>query len=861
MSPHPTAWSATRGDPVACADGRRRALVRTNPDLNGLDYLELSDDQVRLTVYFLDKAPDELVPGNLRVVGGRRVRDIRVVGIDVCRAEDPERDDCLIIDLDRPGDASCYRLEIVEADDRGRPTDRPHPGFDPRYWWLDLDFKVGCPTDLDCLCPPPDAPAWPVTELRYLARDYATFRQLLLDRMALTAPTWRERRAPDLQLTLLEVLAYVGDHLSYEQDAVGTEAYLRTARLRTSVRRHARLVDYRVHEGCTAWTWVTLTSESDVELEPGVAFVTSVAGRGATDEEVLLPSQLDRVPEDAYVWFEPTLPGPVQVVAARSQIRFYTWGDTECCLPAGSTRATLLDPLPADPEPSGDAEQRDVAATATDEPSGSEAAAGEGGLGLEVGDVLVLEEIVGPGTGKQGDADPAHRHAVRLTAATRGTDPLTGVAYVEVEWAAADALPFDLCLSAVGPAPECALLDPVSVARGNVVLVDAGRTVEDPLGVVPVVSEQPPCADGCPDPPVLLPGRFAPALPRGPLTWRGRPIPTGPATTPIDPDPREAQPCLEVADPVRSWWPVPDLLGSGPDDPHVVVEVDDEAVAVLRFGDDVIGRAPSAGDAFSARYRVGNGARGNVGPGTVVQVVHPSRLSGAGLVVTNPLPAVGGIDPEPVDDVRRLAPGAFRRDRQRAVTAGDYTELAQRDFPRELQAAQTELRWNGSWYEARVAIDARGALEPPAGLLSRVSSRLERYRRVAHDLRVAPARPVGIDITLRVCVGVHHRRADVARALLDRLGNRRTRGVLGMFHPDAVTFGTPVAVSTLVAAAAAVEGVESVTVTRLQRSDGRDDGALATGVLRLAPDEVARVDNDSSAPDLGVLALDLRGGR
>ena len=37
---------------------------------------------------------------------------------------------------------------------------------------------------------------------------------------------------------------------------MATEAYLGTARRRVSVRRHARLVDYFMHDGCNARTWV-----------------------------------------------------------------------------------------------------------------------------------------------------------------------------------------------------------------------------------------------------------------------------------------------------------------------------------------------------------------------------------------------------------------------------------------------------------------------------------------------------------------------------------------------------------------------------------------------------------------------------
>ena len=64
------------------------------------------------------------------------------------------------------------------------------------------------------------------------------------------------------------MLAYVGDQLSYQQDAVATEAYLNSARKRVSLQRHARLVDYFVHNGTNARVWVQLTSEADLVNVP-----------------------------------------------------------------------------------------------------------------------------------------------------------------------------------------------------------------------------------------------------------------------------------------------------------------------------------------------------------------------------------------------------------------------------------------------------------------------------------------------------------------------------------------------------------------------------------------------------------------
>ena len=84
---------------------------------------------------------------------------------------------------------------------------------------------------------------------------------------------------PDIGITLVELLAYVGDHLSYYQDAVATEAYLGTARQRISVRRHARLVDYAMHEGCNARAWVTIRSDENFSIAAAdIYFMTAFPG-------------------------------------------------------------------------------------------------------------------------------------------------------------------------------------------------------------------------------------------------------------------------------------------------------------------------------------------------------------------------------------------------------------------------------------------------------------------------------------------------------------------------------------------------------------------------------------------------------
>jgi hypothetical protein len=826
-------------DALACRAANRRKKLFGNPDWNGIDYLEVGADQMSLCVHFFGHVPEGITPANVRIEGGARIRDVRAVGVRIDRARDAELDDCLDITLDKAGDFSTYRLCLVTAPADGAcaPEAEPLAGLDPRYACLEFGFKVDCPSDLDCqadtACPPE---ILPTPNIDYLAKDYASFRQLILDRLSLIMPDWRERHVPDLGIALVELLAYAGDHLSYYQDAVATEAYLDTARRRISVRRHARLVGYRMHEGCNARAFVTVWTDTDLPAFPAreFYFVTGFAGIKAASGRVVTGPDLAAVPPQSYEVYEP-LADPDSAFtfrAAHSEIAFYTWGDSECCLPKGATRATLLDAAPR-------------------------------ALALQEGDILIFEEVIGPGTGDKNDADPAHRHAVRLTKVTPGEDRLLGKLVVEIEWSAADALPFSLCLSTRLPSPDCRWIDGISVARGNVVLVDHGRSTSETLGPVETEEEFGDCTcEGAIPERTLVPGKFTPALSQAPLTF-GEPVSPGtPASRAIVQDPRAALPKISLReyagdDPTgATWLPRYDLIASGAGDRNFAAELDDDGVAHLRFGMGGHGRAPAPGARFAASYRIGNSTAGNAGADAVAYLVlRDATLSGVTVMPRNPLPAIGGGTPETAATVKLLAPAAFRTQRARAITAADYAELAGRHDG--VQRAAAELRWMGSWYEAGVAIDPAGTETTDADLLEDIDRHLWRYRRMGQDVAVAQARYVPLDIALQVGVLPHYARGAVKAELLKLFGSGRS----GFFHPDKLTFGGGIYLSRLVALAKSVEGLENVTVTRLQRLGGPDSGALASGVLTLGAFEVARCDSDANFPENGRIDFVLRGGR
>ena len=813
----------------ACADRQRRSAVEGHATLNAIDYLEVGDLvpgqldarelaeynalaphrrpqllwQRRLTVHFVNPLTAEQQAGlgadNVEIRGGERIRDIEV---DVLAVQP----DAVVLRATPAGDFSRYTLALA----RSGADPRPPAGFDPVLSEVSFSFKVDCPTDFDCR-PAPGEPAAPAggPEIDYLAKDYTSFRRLILDRMALLAPDWKERSAADVGIALVELLAYVGDHLSYRQDAIATEAYLGTSRRRVSARRHALLVDYAMHDGRNARAWLQLAVNADVVLDPdGLAFFTEVPGLGprVAPGSAGHRAALDAAPE----WFEPVVPPP-PLFADLNELRFYTWGDDRCSLPAGATAATLAGAHP----------------------------------NLAAGAVLVFEEVKGPGTGDSADGDPAHRHAVRLVRVVHEadgnplTDPLDGTPITEIEWDPQDALPFDLVLSSRTEEGDVPVHD-VSVARGNIVLVDHGLTRSEDLGAATA--------------------RFRPALAEAPVT-QAAPFDTAAPAAAAFPDAlRDVRPAVLLEslreNEATRWLPARDLLNAAGDSPRFVVETEDDGTAVLRFGDDAHGRRPQEGETFTATYRVGNGPAGNVGADAIV---HALTVDGRVDAVRNPLPARGGVTPETLAQVRRRAPQAFRT-QERAVTPADYEAAAMRDP--SVQRAAATLRWTGSWDTVFLTIDRFDNRPLDAAAEEAIVRHVDRYRMAGQDLEVDEPRFVSLELELFVCVQADYFRSDVKQRLLEVLSNRDLGpGRRGLFHPDNFSFGQTIFLSPILAAAHDVPGVGSAEVVTFQRQGTPERRYLDDGRLPLGRLEIARLDNDPNFPEHGVLRIDLRGGK
>ena len=194
------------------------------------------------------------------------------------------------------------------------------------------------------------------------------------------------------------------------------------------------------------------------------------------------------------------------------------------------------------------------------------------------------------------------------------------------------------------------------------------------------------------------------------------------------------------------------------------------------------------------------------------------------------------------------------------MTAADYAEVAER-HP-DVQRAAATFRWTGSWYTVFLTVDRFGGRPVDADFEADMRRHLERFRMAGHDVEVDAPRYVSLEIELLVCVRADYFRSSVKTALLEIFSNRLLPdGRRGLFHPDNFSFGEPVYLSRLIAAAQAVAGVESVRATTFQRQGEFSNAALQTGQITLERLEIARLDNDRNFPNRGVFRLALGGGK
>lgn len=197
-----------------------------------------------------------------------------------------------------------------------------------------------------CGCCEPAAQATPLmidnrpglSAIAYRIGTYSSFRQAMLQVIAGTPElaALKTRLSDDYAITLLELWATVAEILTFYQERIANEGFLRTARLRDSVLRMARLIDYQLGPGAAATTLLAFTLEKNAQVKIPVGLkVQSVPGQ---DEKPQKFETLEAINADARL-------NRLRLVLAPVSVNPLAKGNTEAFLAPGADGLAVAEAL------------------------------------------------------------------------------------------------------------------------------------------------------------------------------------------------------------------------------------------------------------------------------------------------------------------------------------------------------------------------------------------------------------------------------------------------------------------------------------------------------------------------------------
>ncbi|MBA4718669.1 MAG: hypothetical protein HRO68_06110 [Nitrosopumilus sp.] len=678
---------------------RQRGELLSNENINGVKFILVSlfpasnPTEAHLEIHFFNEmglryilnAPDPkeffTITGGTKIFAGENGQ-IKITNI----TGNPSGNFLAVIikQLGHPlvflGDYSTYVLEIKHN------TMDKHPCFSK----MGFKFRPGC-FNIDC------SPAWSTLPkpdeqptIDYLAKDFDLFRHILISEMMRKVPGWNLTSRASLDGVLLDLFCAAVDELSDYQDRVMNEAYLGLARKRVSISRHARLMDYHIHQGNQASTWLAINTEVEMVLtrdfevgsdseknENSVLFRSNL-------EKFTLPSNDIEFPQ-----FSPILNG----------MKPYTWGNTITLLPKGSTYADL--------SPDFDANKvRDWINDGT------------------IKHLLIQEESQSD-IGHKIGTNPK-RQLLRLRndsdyKAKVEIDPYTKETFLRVWWIDEDKLKFDFYFdikTKEGEEKEDEL-NHITHFYGNLLQVYHGNLGET------IFLERPdnnPIQSQFYYERMELPrlGTIC-KLPHSPLAYKY--TPSGGEVPPLS--------TLEV-NVVTSfdseyWTEVPNLIHSRSLDPHFIVETDEQQQSIIRFGNGINGKELPQNATVVCTYKIGNGISGNLGSDSLTNFSNTPQFN----FCWNPFDVVDGREPEPVEEIIRRVPEAFRQNQNRAITISDYIKLVSEI--ENVSKVWANYRWTGSWRTVQVIIDPVNSTTISDELYDEIIAKLESVRLIGED--------------------------------------------------------------------------------------------------------------------------------
>ncbi len=872
-------------------NGLKFVLVTLDPDPNS--------NKAHLEVHFYNnkeianilansRDPKLIFPisGGHRIPGGSASDQVKVITI----SGNPT-DTFLKLTVKPIGDYSTYTLRV------------DYQNMDPVFNEINFKFRPGC-FNTDCA---PDWKSAPEPKIDpaidYLTKDYDSFKHTMIAAMIERVPGWQPSSEADLDQVLLELFSAAADELSDYQDRVMNEAYLSTAKKRVSLARHARLMDYHIHQGNQASTWIALkvadggafdlSKDFSVWAGDDMSAPSSAVFINRSEKQLIFSMGLEfqndldsgsftnnlRSKFESYgIMFSLNVSVSIEVTGSEwlvsddtmktyavrkegnqlkvytphilytllNQMGLYTWGDSIPSLAVGDTTADL--------------KLTDGTNAITDKASA-----------IKVQDLirsgqiryLLIQENLNPVTAERPGRNPGKRQLLRLLPGEQGAeakydpltetvtgDPLTSQWFVRVRWEEKDKLKSNYCFTI-----DChnGKVEDVSLFYGNLVEVYQGRPVT-------TVFKEPTPATNENEFYYERTERLGTIckLPQGPLAYKDSP--------PGGEDPPESTLKVDVITPgsgSEEWHERISLIHSDENDNHFIVETDEMGESLIRFGNGASlftsalnGKRLPDGAEVHCYYQVGSGPDGNIGADKLVNF---DRNAFPEIVECwNPFDVTSGRAPEPVAEIIRRVPEAYRFRQLRAVTLKDYADRA-KELP-GVSNATARYAWIGSWRTVQITIDPAGTTILDEKLRKEIESYLDAVRLIGEDLEIRPPRFVPLEIHVLLCIHPDYWPKDIRYILEQEFSDSFTKsGDIAFFHPDRWTFGQELRASQIIGRIQSIEGIDHVIAVNMKRWNEATPSTEA--IIELRHNEIIQVKNDPDHMEKGFIDFDIWGGR
>lgn len=276
--------------------------------------------------------------------------------------------------------------------------------------------------------------------------------------------------------------------------------------------------------------------------------------------------------------------------------------------------------------------------------------------------------------------------------------------------------------------------------------------------------------------------------------------------------------------PSAPWTQRDTLAYSSGADRDFTVQIDENDISTVMFGDGLYGQIPPAAVQILASYRTGGGTAGNVGASQINSITKSAQLQVLGAKIFNTLPASGGAERESIEQAIKFAPTVFSSMR-RAVTGQDYVARA-KQYP-GVSKARAEA---GNWNSVRLYVAPTGAGDLPNDILKRdLLAYFEDKRMLTTSVQIENPDYPRIIVTADIGPRSVFNHDDV-------LSDARST-VAALFAFESVDFGQVIYLSNLYQALEARPGVDHVFISQFARAD--DPNAIAAdGRIVLSANEI-----------------------